>query len=96
LHWKDFVSGALLKSVVDRAKDSAIRRAVADGANKAGITKQDLDDALRDEYREGEIFPKNDGVDDWLRLLDIDPADVATVHSIRERLPSDSYRRTVL
>ncbi len=96
LHWKDFVSGALLKSVVDRAKDSAIRRAVADGATKAGITKQDLDDALRDEYREGEIFPKNDGVDDWLRLLDIDPADVATVHSIRERLPSDSYRRTVL
>ncbi|MCH8160909.1 MAG: hypothetical protein IIB88_03335, partial [Chloroflexi bacterium] len=30
LHWNDLVSGALLKSIVDRAKDSAIRRAIAD------------------------------------------------------------------
>src|SRR5690606_586251 len=30
LHWSDMVSGALLKSIVDRAKEFGIRRAIQD------------------------------------------------------------------
>jgi proteasome-associated ATPase len=37
LYHKDLVSGALLKSVVDRAKDSAIKRAIADAAQFSGV-----------------------------------------------------------
>ena len=36
----------------------------------AGITQDDLNRAVASEYRENEIFPKSDAVEDWLMLLD--------------------------
>src|SRR6185437_2153678 len=36
LYWRDLVSGALLKSIVDRAKDYAIKRAIAAGSGAGG------------------------------------------------------------
>jgi proteasome-associated ATPase len=80
LHWHDFVSGALLKSLVDRAKDSAIRRAVEGGP--VGLTEADFLGALADEYREGEIFPKGDAADDWIKLLDVEPETVVSVRPV--------------
>ncbi|MBL1149882.1 MAG: AAA family ATPase [Armatimonadetes bacterium] len=84
LHWKDLVSGALIKSVVDRAKDIAIKRAIAEPSKPHGIRLDDLKEAIRSEYRENEIFPKSDSLDDWLKLLDIEESNVAAVKPIRD------------
>src|SRR5207248_9349043 len=60
LYWKDLVSGALLKSVIERAKDFAIKRVIASVAvpdskiqnpkskiDSEGITLDDLQKAIR-------------------------------------------------
>ncbi len=83
LHWKDLVSGALLKSVVDRAKDIAIRRAILEPTADHGISEADMHEAVEAEYAENEIFPKSDDVTDWLKLLDFEPESIATVKPIR-------------
>jgi proteasome-associated ATPase len=83
LHWKDLVSGALLKSVVDRAKDIAIRRAILEPDTVHGISEADMHEAVEAEYAENEIFPKSDDVTDWLKLLDFEPESIATVKPIR-------------
>lgn len=84
LHWKNLISGALVKSVVDRAKDFAIKRAIAEPDKPHGIRLDDLKEAVRAEYRENEIFPKSDSVEDWLKLLDFEEENVVAVKPIRE------------
>lgn len=83
LHWKDLASGALIKSVVDRAKELAIHRAIDDPQGEHGLSADDLREAVRLEYRENEIFPKSDVMEDWLKLLDYEPEAVASVRPIR-------------
>lgn len=84
LYWKDLVSGALLSSLVERAKDFAIKRAIdSKELDTAGITAGDLERAVAAEYKENEIFPKSDAVEDWLMLLDQAPENVADVKPIR-------------
>jgi proteasome-associated ATPase len=95
LYWKDLVSGALLKSVVDRAKDYAIRRAISDPKGQHGLKIQDLKDALAAEYQESEIFPKSDVVEDWLKLIDIDPEDVAAVQPVRGSQRESGFGRAL-
>ncbi len=84
LYWKDLVSGALLSSLVERAKDFAIKRAIASGNHSEGLTQDDLYKALALEFKENEIFPKSDAVEDWLMLLDQAPENVADVKPIRQ------------
>ena len=93
LYWKDLISGALIKSVVDRAKDHAIKRAIADLKGSHGITLEDLQTSIEAEYKENEIFPKSDTQEDWLKLLDYESDSVASVKAIglserKERGPS--------
>ena len=84
LYWKDLVSGALLSSLVERAKDFAIKRAIATkNFDTEGVTQEDLQKAVVMEYKENEIFPKSDAVEDWLMLLDQSPENVADVKPIR-------------
>lgn len=87
LYWKDLVSGALLMSAVERAKDFAIRRAIETKDAEAGLSPDDLRRAIRDEYKENEIFPKSDQVEDWLKLLDYDPENVVEVKPAQGRGP---------
>ncbi len=100
LYWRDLVSGALLKSIVDRAKDAAIRRAIADSLSqhedKSGLSEQDLHDAIVAEYRENEIFPKSDAVEDWLKLLDFEPEAVVNVKPIRPDKGEALVRKTIV
>ena len=96
LHWRDLVSGALLKSVVDRAKDTAIRRAIAEPDQPHGITLSDLSEGIAAEYRENEIFPKSDVQDDWLKLLDVDPENVAQVKPVGPSRGESWVRRSVI
>ena len=83
LYWRDLVSGALLSSLVERAKDFAIKRAIESKNFEEGITQDDLNRAVAQEYKENEIFPKSDAVEDWLMLLDQAPENVADVKPIR-------------
>jgi proteasome-associated ATPase len=95
LCWKDLISGALLKSVVDRAKDSAIRRALEAPDKPHGITLEDLTAAITTEFKENEIFPKSDTQDDWLKLLDYEPENVASVKPIGRSKGEEFVRRTI-
>jgi proteasome-associated ATPase len=96
LYRKDMVSGALLKSVVDRAKDFAIQRAIANPDESPGIKLNDLIEASNQEYRENEIFPKGDSQEDWLQLLDFEPENVASVKPIGKNRGEEIGRRTVI
>ncbi len=96
LYFRDLVSGALLKSIVDRAKDSAIKRAIADPGKMAGVTLVDLEQAAIQEYKENEIFPKGDTQEDWLQLLDYAPENVASVKPIGRNRGEEFARKTIL
>jgi proteasome-associated ATPase len=96
LYWRDLVSGALIKSVVDRAKEYAIRRAVEEPDREHGIRPDDLRRAIETEYRENEIFPKSDAIEDWLKLIDYEPENVASVKPIRPDSRQDDARRTII
>jgi proteasome-associated ATPase len=96
LYRKDLLSGALIKSVVDRAKDHAIRRAIADPSIEPGIEIDDLISAVDAEYKENEIFPKSDTQEDWLKLLDYDPENVASVKPIGTHKGEELARKSVI
>jgi len=96
LYFRDLVSGALLKSVVDRAKEHAIERAIASGDPGEGLTREDLAEAIDAEFRENEIFPKSDVMDDWLKLLDVEPERVAAVMPIGDSERGPMGKSTVI
>jgi proteasome-associated ATPase len=96
LYFKDLVSGALLKSIVDRAKDYAIKRAIADPQGPVGINLSDLTDAANQEYKENEIFPKSDTQEDWLQLLDYAPENVASVKPIGSNRGEELTRKAIV
>ena len=76
-------SGAIIESIVQRAKESAMKRAIADPATDTGITLDDLMDSLNAEYSENDIFPPTEATEDWLKLLDYDPVNVVKVTPIQ-------------
>ncbi len=96
LYWRDLLSGALIKRVVERAKDFAIRRAIATTNFEQGVSLADLQEAIRLEYKENEIFPKTDTQEDWLKLLDYEPENVVTLKPIRQDRTPAASRRTVV
>ena len=76
-------SGAIIESIVQRAKETALKRAIQNPEKEIGISRADLLDALAAEYRESEIFPPTEATEDWLKLLDYDPANVVKVTPIK-------------
>lgn len=96
LYFKDMISGAILKSIVDRAKDTAIKRAIANPNDEVGISQTDLIDAANQEFKENEIFPKSDTTEDWLQLLDVNPENVASVKPIGRNRGEELSRKSVV
>ena len=96
LYWRDLVSGALIKSVIDRAKEYAIRRAIQEPDAEHGIRPEDLKRAIEREYAENEIFPKSDVMEDWLKLIDYEPEYVASVKPIRPSAQVEEGRNRVI
>lgn len=76
-------SGAIIESIVQRAKESAMKRAIADPDTEIGISLTDLLAAFNAEYGENDIFPPSDASEDWLKLLDYDPVNVVKVTPIQ-------------
>jgi proteasome-associated ATPase len=82
LYLGDLVSGAILASIVQRAKEKAIDRTIQSG-QPAGLLAQDLIDAVTEEFREGEVLPPDDAAEEWLKLLDHHPEQVVGISSFR-------------
>jgi len=82
LCYGDLVSGAIIDSIIQRAKETTIKRAI-EGDLETGIRSRDLQDAVMAEFQENEIFPPTDSVEDWLKLLDYDPENVVRVAPVR-------------
>jgi proteasome-associated ATPase len=82
LHRGDLISGAIIASIVERAKSLAIKRALATGKDE-GISEQDLLVSLDAEYHENDIFPPSDITEDWLHLIDHDAENVVKVSPYR-------------
>jgi proteasome-associated ATPase len=66
MYFKDFSSGAMIDSIVGRAKKAAIKRLLESG--ERGIKADDVLDAIREEYKENEDLPNTTNPDDWARI----------------------------
>jgi len=91
LYRADLLSGAIIASVVERAKAMAIKRAIANAVTSdspqtpEGITEQDLQSSFNAEYAENDIFPPTDITEDWLKLVDYDSDNVVKIAPFRPR-----------
>jgi proteasome-associated ATPase len=66
LHVADFVSGAMLANIVDRAKKAAIKDVI--GGRPHGITADHVAGACAAEVAENEDLPNTTNPDDWARI----------------------------
>jgi proteasome-associated ATPase len=82
LYRSDLISGAIVASIVERAKALAIKRAIAT-QQEEGIRETDLQLAFNAEYTENDIFPATDVTEDWLKLIDYDPENVVKIAPVR-------------
>src|SRR6195256_978305 len=82
LYRSDLISGAIIASIVERAKAIAIKRAIATQQDE-GIRETDLQLAFNAEYAENDIFPATDITEDWLKLIDYDPENVVKISPVR-------------
>ena len=65
-YFKDFASGAMIENIVARAKKMAVKRLIDHG--ERGIKLEDLQQAVRDEFKENEDLPNTTNPDDWARI----------------------------
>jgi proteasome-associated ATPase len=82
LYRSDLISGAIIASIVERAKAIAIKRAIAT-QQEEGIRETDLQLAFNTEYSENDIFPTTDITEDWLKLIDYDPENVVKIAPVK-------------
>jgi proteasome-associated ATPase len=92
LYRSDLLSGAIIASIVERAKAMAIKRTIADSVTGAGdpgynhvsgISETDLQQAFVAEFSENDIFPPADITEDWFKLIDFDPENVVKIAPAR-------------
>jgi proteasome-associated ATPase len=56
----------MIENIVARAKKEAIKRFLQSG--EKGIKTEDLNRAIRDEFKENEDLPNTTNPDDWARI----------------------------
>ena len=66
VYFKDFSSGALIESVVSRAKKLSIKRTISGG--EKGLVSEDFLKAIREEFKEQEDLPNTTHPDDWAKI----------------------------
>lgn len=79
----DLLSGAIIASIVERAKAVAIKRAIAT-QQEEGIREEDLQLAFNSEFLENDIFPPTEMAEDWFKLIDYDPENVVKIAPVRQ------------
>jgi len=99
LYRSDLLSGAIIASIVERAKGLAIKRAIADqgsadlAQSPAGISESDLQLSFIAEFTENDIFPPTDMTEDWFKLIDYDPENVVKLSPVRRDVQSRAPAR---
>src|SRR4051812_35471284 len=90
LYRSDLMSGAIIASIVERAKAMAIKRSIANSVSGTdtssqpeGISEADLQQAFVAEFNENDIFPPTDMTEDWFKLIDFDPENVVKISPVR-------------
>ncbi len=92
LYRSDLLSGAIIASIVERAKAMAIKRSITDSvtgisdpgySHVSGISENDLQQAFVAEFNENDIFPPTDITEDWFKLIDFDPENVVKLSPVR-------------
>src|SRR3989440_7752962 len=78
----DLISGAIIASIVERAKSLAIKRSIATQVDQ-GISEADLQQSFVAEFNENDIFPPTDITEDWFKLIDFDPENVVKISPVR-------------
>ncbi|HSP45792.1 MAG TPA: AAA family ATPase [Chthoniobacterales bacterium] len=105
LYRSDLLSGAIIASIVERAKSMAIKRTITDsmtgisdpGYNHvSGISENDLQQAFVAEFSENDIFPPTDITEDWFKLIDFDPENVVKISPVRRDGQTRSSLRGVV
>jgi proteasome-associated ATPase len=100
LYRSDLLSGAIIASIVERAKSTAIKRAIAERGDSAeasageGISEADLRLAFETEFTENDIFPPSDITEDWLKLIDYDPENVVKIAPVHPRSEARAPRHS--
>src|SRR3954469_4714953 len=82
LYRSDLLSGAIIASIVERAKSMAIKRSIAT-QDEHGISENDLQQSFVAEFNENDIFPPTDITEDWFKLIDCDPENVVKISPVR-------------
>jgi proteasome-associated ATPase len=82
LYRSDLLSGAIIASIVERAKAMAIKRTITT-KEEHGISESDLQQAFVAEFNENDIFPPTDITEDWFKLIDFDPENVVKLSPVR-------------
>ncbi len=95
LYRGDLISGAIISSIVERAKGVAIKRAIA-SKQEEGISESDLRGSFEAEYLENDIFPPSDVTEDWLQLIDYDAENVVKVSPVRPNAEKTSAANSVI
>jgi len=95
LYRSDLLSGAIIASIVERAKGLAIKRAIATQEDH-GISESDLQLSFIAEFTENDIFPPTDMTEDWFKLIDYDPENVVKISPVRREEQSKPNHRGVI
>jgi proteasome-associated ATPase len=85
LYFRDFASGAMIESVVRRAKKLALKRCIAGGPK--GITGEDLLAAVREEFTENEDLANTTNPDDWAKIAGKKGERIIAVRPVSHELP---------
>jgi proteasome-associated ATPase len=86
LYFKDFSSGAMIESVVRRAKKLALKRYI--GRGEKGIMADDLLSAVREEFKENEDLPNTTNPDDWAKIAGKKGERIVSVRPLTSEPPS--------
>jgi proteasome-associated ATPase len=87
LYFKDFASGAMIESVVRRAKKLALKRLIGGGAK--GVSADDLVAAVREEFKENEDLPNTSNPDDWAKIAGRKGERIVYVKVLTSEKPKD-------
>ncbi|PYJ08961.1 MAG: peptidase [Verrucomicrobia bacterium] len=102
LYRSDLLSGAIIASIVERAKGLAIKRTIEGRAEgvppelSSGISESDLQLSFIAEFSENDIFPPTDMMEDWFKLIDYDPENVVKISPMRRDGPAKLPNRGVV
>jgi len=86
LYFKDFSSGAMIESVVRRAKKLALKRYI--GGGPKGLMADDLLSAIREEFKENEDLPNTTHPDDWAKIAGRKGERIVSVKPLTDEVPS--------